>query len=99
VSCESQKGELHPSNVCRVTSAGIVQDHSRWQVEDKETQPDHANGKVPEVTSGMEARAAMISTGLGVDDLDEAFQSRGWRALEMTRKSVESDSGTKRSLP
>jgi hypothetical protein len=56
-------------------------------------------GQVPEVTSGMEARAAIISTGLGVDDLDEAFQSRGWRALETTRKNVESDSGTKRSLP
>lgn len=50
-------------------------------------------------TNGMEARAAVISTGLVVDDLDQAFQMRGWRDLETTRNSTESDSRTKRSLP
>lgn len=49
-------------------------------------------GKVPEPTSEVKARAATISTGLGVDDLDQAFQTRGWRALETTRRSVKSDS-------
>lgn len=55
-------------------------------------------GKLPKNTSGMEARAAMISTGLVVDDLDQAFQTRGWRDLETTRKSNMSDSRNKGKL-
>lgn len=56
-----------------------------------EPQPVHAKKfewleKLPNNTSGMEARAAMISTGLGVDDLDQAFQMRGRRVLETTKK-------------
>lgn len=90
VSCESQNGELHPSNVRRVTATETFKISQRWQGEYGTQQPPHAKGnpsglgKCRKTRVEWEARAAVISTGLVVDDLDQAFQMRGWRDLETT---------------
>lgn len=64
-----------------------MQDLLKRQVQDKEdAKKVEWLGRLPNIASGMEARAATISTVLGVDDLRQAYQTRGRTALETTKQ-------------
>ena len=67
VSCESQKGELYPSNVRRVTDDGTSKIIPRWQVHDKGKKPDHAKGNR---VAWESAESAQWNESSGRYDLD-----------------------------